>query len=162
LTRCRAGNEVVGVIGLNSAWLSHRDDAQGKLVVGERLVRQALAELDATDEPATVRVALLHHPLDWLRDFERDAVKGLLIEGVDFILHGHLHAQRPEVVTGPEGRAAVLAAGAGYQGRQWPNSALPVELDATEARVEAITFREHGKGIWMRDAILAPRNGGVF
>ncbi len=162
LTRCRAGAEVVGVIGLNSAWLAHRDDAQGKLVVGERLVRQALDELDAADEPATVRVALLHHPLDWLRDFERDAVKGLLLERVDYVLHGHLHAQRPEVVTGPEGSAAVLAAGAAYQGRAFPNSALLVELSATEARAEAIAFRERGGGIWMADPILAPRTGGVF
>jgi calcineurin-like phosphoesterase family protein len=162
LTRCRVGAEVVGVIGLNTAWLAHQDDGQGKLVVGERLVRQALKELDEADEPATVRVALLHHPLDWLRDFERDSVKGLLLESVDYILHGHLHTQRPEVVRGPEGDAVVLAAGAAYQGRKWPASALLVELAANEARVEAICFREHGKGVWMRDEILAPRSGGVF
>jgi predicted DNA-binding transcriptional regulator YafY len=160
LTRFRIGVEIVGVLGLNTAWIAHQADAQGKLVIGERLVRQALREL--ADEPSTIRVVLLHHPLDWLRDFERDAVRSLLVESVDFILHGHLHAQRPEAVIGPEGAAAVLAAGATYQGWQWLNSALLVEVGETETRVEAITFREHGKGIWMRDAILAPRDGGIF
>ena len=27
LTRCRVGSEVVGVIGLNTAWLAHQDEA---------------------------------------------------------------------------------------------------------------------------------------
>jgi hypothetical protein len=164
LARCRVGAHRIGVVGINTAWLAHQDDAQGKLVVGERLLRRALDEMVQTPdgERPTVRIALLHHPLDWLRDFERDAVMGLLIEDVDFILHGHLHAQRPEVVRGPEGHAAILAAGAAYQGRQWSNCALLVELDEREARVEAIAFREHGRGVWMRDPILAPRDGGVF
>ncbi len=119
LARCTVGSEVVDVLCMNTAWLSHQDDAQGKLVLGERLVRQALKDLAAAaGPPATVRVALMHHPLDWLCDFERDRVRGLLLEGVDFLLHGHLHMQRPEAVVGPEGSAAVLAAGAAYQGRR--------------------------------------------
>ena len=162
LTRCRVGSEVIDVIGLNTAWLAHQDEAQGKLILGERLLRQALDELDKAAEPATVRVALFHHPLDWLRDFEREAIQDLLAEGVDFALHGHLHAQRPTHVSAPTGSVAVLAAGAAYQGRKWPATALLVELAATEARVEAIMFREHGRGIWMRDATLNPRGDGVF
>jgi UDP-2,3-diacylglucosamine pyrophosphatase LpxH len=133
-------------------------------VIGERLLRRALDELaQAPDgERPTVRVALLHHPLDWLRDFERDAAESLLIENVDFILHGHLHAQRPGVVRGTEGQAAILVTGAAYQGRQWPSCAFLVELDEREARVEAIAFQDVGRGIWMRDPILAPRQGGVL
>lgn len=161
-TSVRVGDEVIGVVGLNSAWLAHDEHGQGKLVMGERLVRQALAELSNAGAEPTLRVAMFHHPLDWLADFERDAVKSVLVEECDVILHGHLHAQRPEVVRGPEGSAAVLAAGAAYQGRKWPMAALLVELDAEELRVEAITFRESGKGLWMRDEILAPREGGVF
>lgn len=163
VARCRVGDRVIEVLGLNTAWLAHEDAVQGKLVMGERLVREALDGLDAgKSEVSALRVALFHHPLDWLCDFERDAIKGLLLERCDFLLHGHLHSQRPEVVVGPEGSAVILAAGAAYQGRAWPNLALLVEVDDREARVEAIAFRERGRGVWVRDPILAPKSDGVF
>jgi predicted phosphodiesterase len=139
LTHHVAGAERFGILGLNSAWLAAGDRVQGSLVVGERLLHDALMELDRGGP--TVKVAMLHHPLDWLAPFECAVVKSILVEGVDFILHGHLHSQRPEILTGPEGRVAVLAAGAAYQGRACPNAALLVELDGAEARAEAIAFR---------------------
>jgi predicted MPP superfamily phosphohydrolase len=164
LAHHQAGAERLAIVGLNSAWLADRDEVQGKLVVGERLVRDALKELDRG--APTVKIAMLHHPLDWLADFESTVVKSLLVEGVDFILHGHLHSQRPEVLEGAEGRVVVFAAGAAYQGQRSPNTALLVELHGGEARAEAITYRaEYGGGVWMRDPILNPYDSddrGIF
>jgi formylglycine-generating enzyme required for sulfatase activity len=161
VSRRHVGAEIVGVVGLNTAWLADGGHPQGTLVVGERVVREALEELERGSERATVRVALLSHPVEWLADFERDAVRGLLIEGVDFILHGMASKPGALRVQGPEGVVGVLSSGRADGGRE-ASSALLVELDGTEARAEAIVFRASGAGIWMPDAILDPGGVGAF
>ena len=65
----------MAVLGLNSAWLARGgDEDRLKLALGERQVRAALD--DALD--ADLRLALLHHPFDWLRDFDRKECQALL------------------------------------------------------------------------------------
>ena len=68
-----AGGVRIAVTGLNSAWFSgrHKTDAKvddrGFLIVGESAVYEALSMGDDAD----IRFVLLHHPFDWLVEFER-------------------------------------------------------------------------------------------
>ncbi len=82
----------VSVLGLNSAWLCcERPD--GDTDRGALRVEPAVLEKLAKSLPSdTLRIALLHHPLDWLEETTRSAVNDLLIEHTDLVLFGHVHA----------------------------------------------------------------------
>jgi predicted MPP superfamily phosphohydrolase len=77
----------VAILGLNSAWLAASDEDRNRLLLGERQVRTAL---DAAED-ADLCLAVMHHPFDWLQDFDRDDAEPLLCSGCDFVLHGHMH-----------------------------------------------------------------------
>ncbi|MEA2338044.1 MAG: hypothetical protein QOE82_2051, partial [Thermoanaerobaculia bacterium] len=83
----------VGILQLNSAWIAEGGKAdEANLLVGEAQVREAL---DATPD-AFLRIALMHHPLRNLRDFDENRVESLLgsKSGAAFLLRGHLHLNR--------------------------------------------------------------------
>lgn len=82
----------VSFIGLNSAWLccarSEGETDRGALRVEPAVVEKLVGTLPDN----TLRVALLHHPLDWLEETTRSAVSDLLINNADLVLFGHVHA----------------------------------------------------------------------
>jgi predicted phosphodiesterase len=90
-------NEVsVAVIGLNSAWVSGFTRGldgevadRGNLLVGEPQVNKVL-ETNGV-EKASVRIALMHHPFSWLKEFDAGIVRRDLRRTCDFILQGHMH-----------------------------------------------------------------------
>src|SRR5699024_10015614 len=59
---------------------------RGNLIIGEREVDKALISLENAD----VKIALVHHPLDWLIEDDERAVSPLL-SNFQIILHGHIH-----------------------------------------------------------------------
>lgn len=152
----------VAVLGLDSAWLSGPGDdrAQG-LLLGEWQVRNLLTKTRDAD----LRVALVHHPFDFLREFDRNVCEDLLTSGTDFILHGHLHRSAVRRLTSPDSGAMIIAGGATWESQSGVNSYNLVSLDLP-AGLGDITMRRYsdrGKGFWAPDTLLyenAPR--GVF
>jgi formylglycine-generating enzyme required for sulfatase activity len=138
------------LLGLNSAWLSSDDNELGRLALGERQVRQAL---EASSD-ADLRIALLHHPLDWLREFDRNDCEDLLMEGCRFILHGHLHRTGLLSLKTPDARTMIIAAGACYDTRQYPNSYNWVQFDTETGRgtIYLRTYSDRRGGFWTKDA----------
>ena len=105
----------IGLLGLNSALMSERSlDSKGamndfgKLIVGEPQIYGALQQIARTD----IRIAVLHHPFDWLAEFDRDRVENQLRRGCHFILHGHQHKPNINVEKIVEG--VIIPAGASY------------------------------------------------
>lgn len=82
----------VSVLGLNSAWLCCERSAGGSDRGALRVEPSVLEKLAKSLPPDTMRIALLHHPLDWLEETTRSAVNDLLIEHTDLVLFGHVHA----------------------------------------------------------------------
>ena len=74
----------IAILGLNSAWLSSSKEDRCHLILGERQVRTALKK----SEDINFRIAVMHHPFDWLNDFDRKAIEILLCDGCNFILQG--------------------------------------------------------------------------
>lgn len=125
------GGGLLALMGLNSAWTSSGDeDDQGRLAIGERQVRRAL-EL-AKD--ADLKIALLHHPLTWLRGFEQAGCVAMLMGNCDLILHGHLHQVDLLQTRGPGSKARIIGAGACYEGRDRLNSYNWVRLHTCTRR----------------------------
>ena len=114
----------IAVIGLNSAWLCarHKEGPAGKeevndyghLIVGEPQVREALhASADAD-----VRIAVLHHPFDWLAPTdtlaEKNTIRRQLSKQCHFILHGHEHDSDVSASRSITGDSVIVSAGASY------------------------------------------------
>lgn len=149
------GNRRLAILGLNSAWLAASDDDEIlKLVIGDRQTRTALNA--AKDLSADIQIALLHHPDDWIRAFDQSDSMALLINKCDFILHGHLHKPATTQRSNPDGSAVIIAGGACYETRTYPNSYNFVQLDL-ESSVGTIYFREYVDeqgGFWAKGVRL--------
>jgi formylglycine-generating enzyme required for sulfatase activity len=145
----------LAVLGLNSAWLSMTDEDLGRLALGERQVREALREAQDAD----LRIALLHHPFDWLQEFDRNDCEALLMQGCDFILHGHLHRSGVLSLTMPDAAGMVIAAGACYETREHPNAynVVRLDLEAGEGTVFLRRYSPERGGFWTKD-VMTYRN----
>jgi len=146
----------VGLLGLNSAWLARGgDEDYGRLALGER---QARVALDASRQ-ADLRIALMHHPFDWLLSFDRDDCEALLVGGCHFILHGHLHRTGLASLETPDEAAMIIAAGASFETRQSTNSYNFIQIDPISGRgtVYLRTYSDKRGGFWTAD-VMSYRN----
>lgn len=75
-----AGGLRLGILPINSALFCQNDDDHAKLWVGRRSLDAAITDLG--ELPADLRIALIHHPLDWLADLERSNVRATLARNV--------------------------------------------------------------------------------
>ncbi len=86
----------IGICGLNSAWACD-GGAEGRLWLGaEWQFNRAKLELQNT----TLRIALMHHPVDWLNQSERDYSAIRMANDFHFFLHGHSQPQNALVEPG--------------------------------------------------------------
>jgi hypothetical protein len=122
------GNEKIGIASLDTAWRctgEPNDVDRGTLLVGERAVREALNDLDG----CTVKIAMMHHPRAWLREFDENDCWSLLVREADLILTGHMHRSKPESVRNPLGQAVTSEGGALYVSRTYFNGYCVVRID---------------------------------
>jgi len=147
-----AGIEVA-ILQLNSAWASGLAEEKGRLLVGMHQLEEALAE--ASRSP--MRIALLHHPLDYLADGDAGALRGRLKArgGAHFLLRGHLHESEIELSANPDGKMVELAAGAVYADTKWPKRFFLAEadLDQGTATIDLLTYSDKGAGFWSADTL---------
>lgn len=143
----------LGILPINSAAFCIADDDAGKLWVGRRCLDDALKP---EREAADLIVALMHHPLDWLHEIERTQIKSCLYANVDCVLRGHLHQTELERTDGTSGSAIHLAAGATYQGSEWPNKAMFVEVYEGYLRIVPIRFDDLPSPAWNIDTSMFP------
>lgn len=120
LKKISTGEATVALLGLNSAMMCGRrhgetaeDNDRGYLVIGEHQIYEALQEMRDTD----VRIAVHHHPHDYLTGFDRIRIRRRLLENCDFILHGHEHRPGVEKVESADGTCIIVPSGASYTER---------------------------------------------
>jgi len=147
-------NLTIGVLPINSALFCQGDDDHAKLWIGRRCLDTAVEELKRLG-PA-LKIALIHHPLDWLHDAERSNIRTALQSNVDIILRGHLHETDVEAVAGIMGNALHMAAGAAYQTRRWPNRALYANIQDGRVEVFPIRYEDQPREIWTIDPSVFP------
>ena len=93
----------LNVICINSAWFSKDDDDQGKLWLGLPLIKHLEVNNQLphhnTRKELPVTIALLHHPREWLHEYEIHAYSNrkntfdYLAERCRLILSGHTHGE---------------------------------------------------------------------
>jgi hypothetical protein len=121
----------IHLAGLDSAWMACGATDRGRLLLGRHQVNQTVLHPDG--EGADWRLALLHHPWDYLAEFDSHASRQAIHLHRDLVLRGHLHEGEASFVRPPDPARACLelAAGSVYAGSGHPNAFLYIELQAT-------------------------------
>jgi predicted phosphodiesterase len=122
----KAGDKVA-LLGFNSALMCRRKDGKKKrdkgfLIVGEPQVYSLLEEHPAVSGEDGIKIAVMHHPLEWLADFDRIHVESRLVKKCHFILCGHTHKVEVKQVKSTSGDYILINTGAGFYKRETENS----------------------------------------
>ena len=149
-------NHRVALLGLNSAWSSASDSDFGHLLLGERQVREALERSHQAD----LRIAVLHHPLDWLLEPDRSWSQRLLVDECHFVLHGHSHRGGSVRTRMAGSRGMVITAGACHETRRYRNryNIVRLDLETGQGAVYARAYADERGGVWAKD-VLTYGNG---
>jgi tetratricopeptide (TPR) repeat protein/predicted MPP superfamily phosphohydrolase len=139
----------VGILPINSALFCLDSNDYLKLWIGRLQLERAARALDELQPD--LRVALMHHPLEWIAPAERGAIRRTLGDSVDVLLRGHLHEADLERVFSQGVSTLTLATGAAYQTRDWPNKALYVTVRGAELRVDPIRYSDAPERTWVTD-----------
>jgi tetratricopeptide (TPR) repeat protein/predicted phosphodiesterase len=148
----------VGVLCLNSALFCQDDSDHAKLRIGRLCLKPAIESLQALN--ADLRVALVHHPLDWLSGHERPNIQASLETSVDILLRGHLHETEAQGVVSGRGGLLHVATGGAYQTRRWPNRALYATFEDRHLTIFPIRYEDSPRELWTVDPSVFPEAPG--
>ena len=147
----------VAVYCLNSSWLSASDLDRGRLVLGERQIRKAVEGM--LSKP--LRIALIHHPLEWIADWEPQRGRGhlaqeFLISCFMGIATGKPSSRRFD----PRRTFLCLPAAQDMKGRHLINMCNVVKLDLSTGDGAAVSLRysDQSGGFWVRDTLNDPES----
>ncbi|MGD0951675.1 MAG: metallophosphoesterase [Methanotrichaceae archaeon] len=120
IRRLDVDGKKIALLGLNSAWMCGRHtgingeiDDDGYVLVGEPQIHQPLKDMLDAD----IKIAVLHHPFEWLKEFDRRHVEGRLINECNFILSGHRHTPEARQISRNNGFYVHISTGANYLDR---------------------------------------------
>ena len=131
----------IGIASFNTAWRctgEPNNADRGNLVLGERVVDHAIEKLSHVD----TRLAVFHHPLDWLHQADEAAVAGRLMGGFDVLFCGHIHRALPSYRMTTYGDAALSQAGCLYENRDYFNGFNNLEFDFDASKLK-ISIEEY-------------------
>jgi predicted phosphodiesterase len=144
----------IAVMGINSAIFSYDDHDHSKLWVGNRCLASYKSQLDGKDDH--VKIAMIHHPFEWLAAGEQAKVRTSVRALADVILSGHLHENNAESAVGLHGDALQLTAGATYQTKMWPNTAMMCTMKAGKVTVHPVKYNDSPREVWALDPSIFP------
>ena len=123
----------LGVVSLNSAWTAWGGpEDYGKLLIGEKQLDDAYNSIESCD----TRICVLHHPVDYLREFDRMAFNHFVYERFHLLLSGHAHYSDQFMRSTPGSHCIVLQSGCLYQNREYSNSYSLISLNSAESKCE--------------------------
>lgn len=124
----------VGVVGLNTAWLSKDEYDKERLTPGVELTEAALEKIG----DCQVRFVLGHHPLHWLEEDQAQRLRALFGHHRVVYLHGHLHKAEGRSEDGAGHQFLVFQSGAAFQARDdepWRNGLLWGKVDVAAGQI---------------------------
>lgn len=92
----RIGNKMIGVSSINSSWRCYNDEDFGNILIGENQLNDNYKFIKDCD----VKIALVHHQLDWLNSVEASTINSHIHRNYDLILSGHVHEGESKMSTG--------------------------------------------------------------
>lgn len=78
----------VGINCLNTAWRCYDSkNDKNRILLGERQITDGYEDIKACD----LKIALIHHSIDWLNEFETDFIESFISSHYDLVFCGHVH-----------------------------------------------------------------------
>ncbi|XXD91363.1 metallophosphoesterase [Pseudomonas sp. Z1-12] len=124
----------VGVVGVNTAWLSRDEHDEGFLTLGKPLLETALRKVDGSE----LTIVLGHHPISWFAKEQQRPIRSLLAHQNCIYLHGHLHDAWSEPSYGDGDFFLAIQSGAAFQAREgdrWRNGLVWGKADFSTGMV---------------------------
>lgn len=147
----------IGIAGFNSAWSCSREDEKGKLWMGGRWqIEQLLTKIGK----ARLKIALVHHPSNWLVGVEDPHFHRQIAIDFDFCLHGHEHQDWVEQIDSH----IRIAAGASYEHSQSTNgyNFVRVNLEDGTGEVWLRHYDNRGGGWIPANVYQKTNNDGLW
>jgi TPR repeat protein/predicted MPP superfamily phosphohydrolase len=78
----------IGINCLNTAWRCYDSKTdKGKILLGERQIIEGYKLIKKCD----IKIALIHHHIDWLADFDKESSSSFIHKYYDAVFCGHVH-----------------------------------------------------------------------
>jgi len=146
----------VGIVGLNTAWLSEGDEPdRNQLTPGVEITLAALKSIKDSD----VRIVLGHHPVSWWvnnHTAQEDCkdIKSAFSENNVIYLHGHLHHDEEIYEYGSAQHFLSIGSGACFAARKseiWKNGLLwgRLEVESKKVFIEPLNFMRNERKKWI-------------
>jgi len=125
--RLRVGLKTIGFACVNSAWLSAGGGQKdyGQLYVGEYALDLARKELEDVD----LRIAVMHHPLDWLAPEEKSRIQRYLTLNFNGFMCGHKHDNNADSMYSNVGSLFTSNTGCIYHTEDYFNGYSVIDVD---------------------------------
>lgn len=135
------GEKRVGIACLSSCWRATgigSEHDRGKLLIGERQIRTAADDIKDCD----IKIAVYHHPLDWLKKEDKAGAQKLLSREFNFAFCGHLHDANIQFVQNFAQKSVLIQGGSLNKGRKHPNcySVLSLDMESKKGYVYLRTY----------------------
>jgi predicted MPP superfamily phosphohydrolase len=115
----------IGIARFNSAWRSSGFGTdQGRLLIGAQTIEKSLELLEKCD----IRLAVTHHPLGWLAEWDERECQNRLAKNFNFLFCGHLHDSNSVLFQQILGGVYISSAGCLKSGRLSNYSVLSIDL----------------------------------
>jgi predicted MPP superfamily phosphohydrolase len=126
-------NRTIGVAALNTSWrASGGPKDRHHLLIGDRQLYSALGRIEQCD----IRLVTMHHPLDWLADFDADGARREFERRTTIVLSGHEHVLNPTTEMTPRGNAVYARVGCLYESRDYPNTYAVMDINSNGMSVD--------------------------
>lgn len=138
------GTTKIGISCFNTAWRCYSDDDKYNILLGERQITNA-RELN---KEANLLIALMHHPIEWLSEFERKNTFSFLSRDYDILLCGHTHESSTFQISSLNGKLLIIHSPANWTSNirsvdlEFSNGYQIIDYDIIEKKVK-ISYRRY-------------------
>lgn len=151
------GNLRISIACFNSAWLVTKGEGDRAVKEGQLIGTKPLSKTLPQLEGADFRIAILHHPQDWLMDSAERGAKIAFQGKADLILCGHQVEPNLDPIF-PRGveKPCYYIQGGPLHNTDWPSrlELIRFEIQGNEKVVTVIPYRYYPREKWRVDTTL--------
>jgi hypothetical protein len=132
--------------------LSFRNNEQGRLLLGERQICDAIEKAKSKWSDIRFYIALVHHPIYWLAEKDIHKVQQHIPYKFSFLICGHLHCPCFSIQSDPDATIHTFSAGASLNAHYQAYNIIELDCDSGQARAIARLRHPDLGGHWGADS----------
>lgn len=139
-------SETIGIAGINSSWRCYDENDKGHLIVSEK----QLDDIDSgLNEDYDLKIALIHHPFQFLVKEDAEEIEKCIIRDYDLLLMGHDHSTMAENTEKSYGGSLIISQASSnwsmnvnQDSKKYSNGYTIIDFSKVESNIELI-FRKY-------------------